>query len=40
MLNLTVLHLPTGLHHLKPAQVSQALVGTFDRALDRILDAA
>src|SRR5829696_3062405 len=40
MLNLAVLHLPTRLHHLKPAQVAQALVGKLDRRLDRILNAA
>jgi hypothetical protein len=40
MLNLAVLHVSTSLHHLKPVQVSQGLVRTLDRRLNRILDAA
>jgi hypothetical protein len=39
MLNLAVLHVSTSLHHLKPVQVSQGLVRTLDRRLNRILDA-
>ena len=39
MVDLPVLDMPAGLHHLKPLQISQRLAGTLDRRLDGILDA-
>jgi hypothetical protein len=40
MLDFAFLDLPTGLHHLKPAQLAQALVDTLDRCLNDILYTA
>src|SRR5215208_6427390 len=40
VVHLTVLHVPASLHDLKPVQVSQGLIRTLNRGLDRILDAA
>ena len=40
MSDFSVLDMPSDLHDLKPLQISQRLVGTLDRRLDRILDVA
>ena len=38
VVHLAFLHLPAGFHYLKPAHVTQGLVRSLDRGLDRLRD--